>query len=414
MTFRGTENNQAYVAASTSEGGYIIGGHTRDIPDPEYAIWIIKTDPSMAIEWQRVITTDTAGGYRDQNGPYDVIQTPDGGYLLTASVGPPGQNLVNHWMFKFTSSGDLEWQRAYAIGYMYSPVAMTADGNYLLTGVAMGESTSYSAVLIIAPDGAIAWQKGYGGYNLQGHQVIAAPDGGFVVLGSTNDVIGVVYKCDAEGNIVWQKGIENFNPSRVTQLTTLTAAPGGGYLLTGNLDDESDSIWLIKLAEDGAVAWEKTYNGPGSEIGFGMWVSPEGAIFIDGYASSYPDMHGGKWILMLDGDGRIIWQRAYGGQNLSFTRAVPIQGRGPALVGQIAPEYGVGKMDAWVLVTNPDGSMDGTCPAALGGTTDGSSSDISTTKLPASLHVVEANVPVMETNATVSDGNLHAVDICGP
>lgn len=69
-------------------------------------------------------------------------------------------------------------------------------------------------------------------------------------------------------------------------------------------------------------------------------------------------------------------------------------------------------MDAWLLVTNPDGSVDGDCPTALGGLTDARVYDVSTTTVPIDVEVVESDVIVTDTDATVSDADLDTRDIC--
>ena len=77
QTFGGTGNDSAWSVRQTSDGGYIITGYTQSFGAGGNDVYLIKTDPGTELQWQK-----TYGGINN-DAAYSVLQTLDGGYLIT-------------------------------------------------------------------------------------------------------------------------------------------------------------------------------------------------------------------------------------------------------------------------------------------------------------------------------------------
>src|SRR3989338_3671915 len=148
-----------------------------------------------------------------------------------------------------------------------SSIQQTRDGGYIVAG----ETRSFGAgepdawvlkppnvwVLKLTPDGAVDWQKTYGGTDQdEAHSIQQTRDGGYIVAGST-----------------WSFG-------------------AGG-----------EDIWVLKLRPDGTVEWQKTYGGGNWDGAYSVHETSDGGYIVAGDTSSFGNGGPAVWVLKLGPDG---------------------------------------------------------------------------------------------------------------
>ncbi len=77
VAFGGDDDDEGHSVKQTSDGGFIIAGHTESFGAGMKDVLLIRTDANGNQMWMR-----TFGGSNDDEG-YDLLQTHDGGYTLT-------------------------------------------------------------------------------------------------------------------------------------------------------------------------------------------------------------------------------------------------------------------------------------------------------------------------------------------
>ena len=184
------------TAGTFSNNGNVSGNHGgRDA-------WLVKLSDGGDVEWQKCM-----GGTRDDIANC-VQQTTDGGYIVfghTSSL--DGDLTVNNgvkglWVVKTTSKGDIEWQKS--IGGKENDLGIcieqTKDGGYIAGGWTnvtdgTGKNSSDYFVVRLSQTGEVKWQKTFGGSGEEQLRAVhQTPDGGYIIAGDSQsndkDVVG--------------------------------------------------------------------------------------------------------------------------------------------------------------------------------------------------------------------------------
>ena len=138
----GAGAEQANAIIQTNDGGYVVAGATGSNDGlvsgnhGSFDYWIVKLNETGDLQWQK-----TFGGSQNEFA-YDIQQTTEGGYIITGHTTSNDNDVsINHgasdfWLVKINASGALQWQKSLggsAADYSAS-VRQTSDGGYILAG----------------------------------------------------------------------------------------------------------------------------------------------------------------------------------------------------------------------------------------------------------------------------------------
>ena len=130
---------------------------------------------------------------------------------------------------------------------------------------------------------------------------------------------------DIVQNVSWILG---FGGTGDDSARSIIATNDGGYAILGmtnSVDGDLDfktlpvnDYWLVKLDANGDLEWQKTYGGSKDDQGQQVIQTSDGGFAITGYAMS-DDGDGSNnegfhdnWILRLDALGNILWEKSFG------------------------------------------------------------------------------------------------------
>jgi len=349
---------------ATSDGGQLLGGYTNSFGAGNADAWAVKLDALGNIAWQKAI-----GGAANDTF-YAVLETGDGGFLCAGdsfSADADGDALV----VKFEADGDLAWQRLYGGDQADSGRALiaTEDGGYLLSGFSASfgsGSTSDAWVLKLNAGGAIQWQRTYGGGGHDDAYAIApAPNGAFVLAGesaSFGDSDGDVwyFKINGEGALLWQKVIGGSNTDLAN---AIGATSDGGFIIggqTGSFGAGDFDAWLIKLNAAGDVVWQKAYGGSREETLTGLTALADRGFLFDSGTISFGLSVSDSWIVRVDRNGDVVWQRLYGGGASESAYGSLELSDGRLIAIGFTGSYGAGG-DSILLRLAANGEIDSSC-----------------------------------------------------
>ena len=249
-TFNGMFNS----VLQTSDGGFIgAGANDTGMGDYHPDGWLIKTDENGNEQWNR---TFRGNGF-DGSGYINSIQhANDGGFVLAGRRRATPDTEGGAWLIKVDSNGNELWNRTFGEwnttfggrGEEAYSVLQTKDGGYILSG--------YGFLLIKTDaNGNMQWginRKFKGKDAAVAHSVHLTDDGGYIIAveahswgGSNKD--SWLIKVNGTGNEQWNMtlGREQNSDARSIQRTK-----DGGYIVTGRkyFSTGGSYAWLIKVS----------------------------------------------------------------------------------------------------------------------------------------------------------------------
>jgi len=288
-TYGDSNDDQGYAVRYTSDGGYIIAGTTKPFGAGPRNVYLIKTDSSGDTLW-----TKTFSGKNDDQC-YTVQQTTDGGYIIAGSSWSSGTS-YDAYLIKTNSLGDTLWTKTYGgssrdVAYA---VLQTTEGGYILTGYSWSFGDSAYTVYLIKTDsvGNSQWMKTCGGirYTL-GMSIEMTSDTGFIIAGTidsqgTGNQHVYLIKTDSLGDTLWTK---IYNGKSVDIGFVIKQTTDEGYIIAGNtrLFGASSNVYLIKTNSLGDTLWTKTYGGNDNDVGMSAQQTSDGGYIIGGYTFSF-------------------------------------------------------------------------------------------------------------------------------
>lgn len=337
----------------------------------------VGLSPEMPVGGLRILKMDAAGNelwhtnYGDAQGlcsATGVIQTADSGYFVLAyssgsggDLGVETQGFEDTWFLKLDQLGQLEWSRSYGGFGSDMPYAavQTADGQLVvaaITASSNGDVVGYSgakdgwALKLDITNGDIIWQNclGSGDVDLV-FGACAADDGGVVFSGSSPrgdaaefTAVGCsqfwLIKLDENGVRQWQ---HLYGGSECDGGVQLCPAPEGGWFMIGSTtsndgdvtgwhngpDDQPDG-WLVRLDANGGIIWQRAFGGIDPDTGVDVCPTSDGGCYTLGKAESgdgdVQGFGGGRdvWLIRWSAEGEIIWQWCLGGENTESPSAI--------------------------------------------------------------------------------------------
>ncbi len=357
-TFGGLWYEDVFSLQATRDGGFILAGRTDTfVTNPGYEdAWILKLKGQGQVQWEK-----TYGG--ELWDRFDSIrQTRDGGYIAAGKRVAPGGS-QDAWVMKLTPDGQVSWDQTYGREQFYDgarAIQQTADGGFIVLGWTMSYALGAEQggwVFKLSQEGDIQWQKFFGGDRYDDlFSIEQTADDGFILAGGTfsftedprlySDVW--VIKLSRDGNVEWQK---TYGGQGDDVAYAIRQTYDGGYLLacwTSSFHQGWGDIWVVKLDPQGSMIWQKSFGGKWGDVPFDLQVTTDGGSIIAGYSASFGAGHNDAWVLKLAPNGRVKWQKTFGGPEADTFHTIQETRWGYVAAGT-TQSFGAGEKDAWVV-----------------------------------------------------------------
>jgi hypothetical protein len=362
----GDEQGSYYYSATRIQDGYFL---TLGISSGEDAsnyhgsadIWVLRTDTMHNVLWEKCY------GGSETDVPIKIVPITDSTFYifgLTRSLDGDVQSGNNGfsdvWVIKINGQGDILWEQTYGSPYydIANDLVVTSDGGFVFID------------RVDNPGGDIS--QFYGAYDVW------------------------MCKCDANGNIEWEKtlgneGLDNgvsLIINRRGNIMMVGAVQYHGGMVTCYPQGAIGNVWLVELDMQGNILWQECYGGSDYEGGMKIIEVNDGYIFAAFSYSNDGDVSGHHWPVGLDGKsdiwvvkidtlGEIVWQKCLGGTDRETPYAIFTNSTGEILVfgntasndGDVSGNHSLpGNIDIWLARLDANGVLLG--QQCFGGNSD--------------------------------------------
>jgi len=209
------------------------------------------------------------------------------------------------------------------------------------------------------------WARSYGLKNNDSAYAISdTSDGGYIAAGYINSTTDSGYdnghveiiKLNSDGTVEWEKTYAGDGDEAAYYVQEVN----GSYIVSGTTSSFGSSytdIWILKLAQDGTVIWEKRYGGQYGENGYKILPTSDGGFIIGGDTLSYGAGNGDLWLIKINDTGSIEWQKVYGGPSYDYFKNLIITSDGGYLLMGITQSFGAGGFDIWLIKLDSSGNV---------------------------------------------------------
>ncbi|NPD47627.1 T9SS type A sorting domain-containing protein [Lentimicrobium sp. S6] len=314
------------------------------------------------IIWQSIYGTS------EEDVVQDIVETQDAIYILsrTRMITGPGYDEHHNDLLvtKTNIDGEYIWQKNYGGSLDETPASIASDDLgmiYLGAGTYSDDGDIQSGnmgghdfwVVKIDTSGQVVWEQTYGGSMTDyGAYLLYLENGNILAYGPTfssdNDVninygyLDIwIWEITPQGEIVKSRV---FGSSQSDNIFSLIQTDDGGFFTAaragandGVVNSEPrgwHDVWLLKLDAQLNIEWQKLIGGSNFDAGgYGLAQLDDGGYILNGSTkSSDGDVHGFDfpdvpdqddiWVVRIDSMGNILWDIALGGDEWEHSSKV--------------------------------------------------------------------------------------------
>ncbi|MFC2168858.1 CFI-box-CTERM domain-containing protein [Acidobacteriota bacterium] len=331
---------------------------------------------TLNAQWAR-----TYGGSEDDYAS-SIMQTFDGGYVVAGSTQSFGAGYDEFQIFKLASDGTIEWQKTFG-GNIYdyaNSIRQTSDGGYILGGqIAIYNDGKYVFILKISSSGDVEWKHYYKNplhttpdpnsgldthrFGAEVRSIQQTNDGGYIAACqaylSESDKYDIwILKLSPNGDVEWSRAYVGPLDERVYSIKQTAE---GGYIFAGHTNSYGTGnydLWILKIDLEGRIEWQKTYGGMQQEFAYSIVQTNGSGYIVAGSTFSYGAGKADFWLIKLSAKGNIEWQKTYGGSETETAYSIQQDFDGGYIVGGVTWSFGAGKNDIWILKLNVLGDIE--------------------------------------------------------
>lgn len=348
-TYGGSDDDWAFDVIECANGGFLIGAITYSFGSGWGDIWLIRIDDEGTPQWSRT--------YGDINGEYGdaIIELDDGSFVIAGYTNSIGAGGYDAWLLCVDENGNHQWNQTFGgpgNDWCFDAIKCSTNG-FALVGTTENFGASGRDMWLIRTDsvGNLLWNRTYGGSGTEyGRSLVECDGGGFVLAGHTNsygsgEKDAWLVRVNSSGNLIWSHTFGNVGNDEAYSIVKTNS---NGYAFLGStvsIVSGGQQLWLVEIDDDGDLVWQKEYGGDGVDYGYALEKMGENYLLGGSLSASSNDF----FLVCTNSSGNQIWSEHWGGSNGDGCEGLVYCSDGSIVLAGHTWSYGAGGGDVWVI-----------------------------------------------------------------
>ncbi len=166
---------------------------------------------------------------------------------------------------------------------------------------------------------------------------------------------GFIVKLTTEGQVVWQN---SFGGNLFDRINDFVVQEDRIYA-TGItwINDSRSQVWFVVMSSDGQIILQKNYGNKLNDGAYKILPTRDGNFYLFGYATPQGITQRNLWILKVDGQGNLLWDKQLGAlaDNEEALNALLL--KDGMLILARTWQKGVSDLDPWIIMMSYDGQI---------------------------------------------------------
>ena len=350
-----------YDVLNTPDGGFLSVGHQQISTSPLHAdLYLIKTDAGGFEDWSQLVHDSLYSYYGKSLSPTD-----DGGYVIGGNA--VVENIPRGFLAKTDNLGNLEWLTITPQDSVWGRRALElADGSFMLAGSIFTDSPhgpdyDFYQMRVSADGSTVIQEDQYGGPKFDDcRDMVETLQGDLLLAGFTNSFGAGHYdaylvKIDIDGAIIWARTEGTQDAELVFAIANTN---DGNFIITGQSEKQtqfSEDVFLSKINHDGSTEWWRTYPKMGIDLANDVKNASIGGYIITGYTQVSPTSERQAFLLKTYSNGDEHWKKHFGGSGHEGGLAVAEGSNWGYIMAGFTHSFGSGGADGYLVRTDNSG-----------------------------------------------------------
>ncbi len=354
QTYGSPGKDEALDIVETIDDGYVVAGYSKYLKklDVSGNFWVFKIDSTGYLTWERKY------GQAKADIATCIVENKTYTYSVAGYTYSRGLGSRDLWLLEINTLGAPQWHKTYGATGKDAANDLVAlkDGGYLTCGYKKHGSHSYDFwALKINKFGTVLWERVFDNRSEDiANKIIEDYDSGYMICGNTRSTEdakwdGWLIKLSSKGNKVWDK---KYGGSEDDEISGIVPTSDSCHVICGSTKSKGNGLfdfWALKIDNKGEVIWEKTFGGIHDDKANSIYATNDGGYVMAGYTESKGSGQGDFWVVKIDKNGELLWDKAIGGKEYDVAYTVLQTTSGKYVISGGTYSKGAGGWDAWIV-----------------------------------------------------------------